>query len=83
MKDKLMQTIEQSGKNDAGAPMGPLGAPKGPKEAKMAIILIFLFFHQSVSLSGKKIKHVLTKSHGTNQNRAGYISKSLVHGQGH
>ena len=44
MKDKLMQTIEQSGKNDAGAPMGPLGAPKGPKEAEMAIIFIFLIF---------------------------------------
>ena len=41
MKDKLMQTIEPSEKNDAGAPMGPLGAPKGPKEAEMAIIFIF------------------------------------------
>ena len=78
-----MQIIEQSKKNDAGAPMSHLEAPKGLKEAKMVIILNFLFFHQSVSLSGKKIKHVLTKSHGTNQNRAGYISKSLVHGQGH
>ena len=36
-----MQTIEPSEKNDAGAPMGPLGAPKGPKEAEMAIIFIF------------------------------------------
>ena len=44
MKDKLMQTIEQSGKNDAGALMGPLGAPKGPKEAEMVIIFIFLIF---------------------------------------
>ena len=34
MKDKLMQTIEQSVKNDAGAPVGQLRAPKGPKEAK-------------------------------------------------
>ena len=36
-----MQTIEPSEKNDAGAPMGPLGALKVPKEAEMAIIFIF------------------------------------------
>ena len=74
-----MQIIEQSKKNDAGAPT----SPKGTERSKNGYNFEFPIFFQSVSFSCKKIKHVLTKSHGTNQNRAGYISKSLVHGQGH
>ena len=44
IKDKLMQIIKQSINNAAGAPQAHVGASKGPKETKMAIILIFLIF---------------------------------------